>query len=89
MTDSHSRLSSWVTKSWILSMAFWCKAGSRTMPPLLMSSRCSSNCGFTKQMIFPPGLMTLKSGGRIFVREMKDTSVTARSTCSPMSSGTM
>lgn len=43
VTDSHSRLSSWVTKFWILSTAFWWRAGSRTMPPLPMSSRWSSN----------------------------------------------
>lgn len=37
----------------------------------------------------PLGLRTLKSGGRIFTSEMNETSVTARSTSSPMSSGFM
>ena len=43
------------TKATILSCAFWCKRGSRTIPPFPTSDRCSSNCGLISARITPSG----------------------------------
>src|SRR5437773_1856217 len=42
-----------VTNATILSCAFSCKGGSRTIPPFPTSERCSSNCGLISARITP------------------------------------
>ena len=69
----------------ILSCAFWCRAGSRTMPPRPTSADWSSNCGLIRARITPLGVTNSKAFGKIKVREMKETSMTQRSIGSGMS----
>ena len=86
MMPCHFLLSFSVVKFFILSCASWRSDSFRTMPPLLILSGWSSNWGLIRHMIEPVGLSTEKALGSIFVREMKDKSMTMRSTGSPRSS---
>src|SRR5581483_872950 len=68
------------TNATIFSCALRCRSGSRTMPPLPTSVRCSSNCGLINARITASGVIKLKALGRIKVSEIKETSITQRST---------
>ena len=65
-----------VVNNLILSWASCLSDSSRTIPPLLILSGCSSNCGLIKHIIEPVGFKAEKALGRIFVRDIKDKSNT-------------
>src|SRR4026207_1338493 len=71
-----------VTNPAIFSCALRCRSGSRTIPPLPTSARCSSNCGLINARITPVGVIKSNAFGRIKVSEIKETSITQRSTSS-------
>src|SRR5438094_6944026 len=71
-----------VTNATILSCAFWCKVGSRTIPPFPTSERCNSNCGLIRVRITPVEVIKSNAFGRTRVNEMKETSITQMSTSS-------
>src|SRR5690606_36179853 len=75
-----------VTKERIFSTASSWRAGSFTMPPLPTCSFFNSNWGLMRQTRSPPGRSTSKTGPRLRVREMNETSTTTRSTGSGRSS---
>ena len=75
----HINPSSFSAKALIVATTSSCMAASRTTPPLPTCSRPASNWGLIKATMSPPGMRTVAIGGRISVREMKETSVTAMS----------